>query len=238
MAVSSSDATKAERGEHDEDSGRIELRPGIGSSIAALRRFAREPKPARLPVEHCELCAEPIPADHRHLLELTSHSVICSCYACSILFNNQEAGSGKYRLIPRRSLVLPDFHMTDEQWDELLIPVDMIYIFRGSSAGRVLAYYPSPAGAIESLLTLESWEMLVKDNPILNDLEPDVEALLINRVRDAREYYIVPIDACYRLVGLMRAFWRGLHGGEEVWKAIADFFAELQARSQSVKGES
>lgn len=200
--------------------------------LGALRRFAREREQARTPVEHCELCSEVIPAAHQHLLDLSSRTVVCVCYACSVLFNNQGAGSGKYRLVPDRYLALSEFHMADEQWDELMIPVNIVYIFRSSVAGRVMAFYPSPAGATESLLSLESWETLVKSNPILNDLEPDVEALLINRVHETREYYIVPIDACYRLVGLIRISWRGLSGGEEARKAIAEFFADLRAKSR------
>jgi hypothetical protein len=131
--------------------------------------------------------------------------------------------------------------MTDEQWDDLMIPVNMVYIFRNTLANRVVASYPSPAGAMESMLTLEGWDALVSSNPILNDLEPDVEALLINRVRNRdgenyREHYIVPIDACYELVGLIRLKWRGLSGGEEVWKAIAEFFAGLRMKATPVGG--
>lgn len=208
--------------------------------LGALRRFTQEREQARAPVEHCELCSEVIPATHQHLLDLNSRTVVCVCYACSVLFNNQGAGAGKYRLVPDRHLALPDFHMADEQWDELMIPVNIVYIFRSSLASRVMAFYPSPAGATESLLSLESWETLVKSNPILDDLEPDVEALLINRVNDAHEYYIVPIDACYRLVGLIRISWRGLSGGEEARKAIAEFFADLRAKSRPVhmRGEA
>ena len=91
---------------------------------------------------------------------------------------------------------------------------------------------------MESLLDLENWESLIGNNPILNNLEPDVEALLINRVRDEREYYIVPIDACFKLVGLIRVYWKGLSGGEEVWKEIAEFFAGIRAKSRSMRGES
>ena len=132
--------------------------------------------------------------------------------------------------------------MTEEQWDNLMIPVNMVYIFHNTTAKRVMAFYPSPAGAMESLLSLEGWDELVSNNPILNDLAPDVEALLINRVRGRdgqyyREHYIVPIDACYQLVGLIRLHWKGLSGGEEVWKAITEFFAGLRNRATPV-GES
>jgi Family of unknown function (DUF5947) len=200
--------------------------------LGTLRRFVQKREPARAPVEHCELCNEPIPEDHRHLLELAKREVICACQACSLLFSERGAAGGKYLLIPRRYLALTDFHMSDEQWESLAIPVNMVYIFRNTTAKRVRAFYPSPAGAMESLLDLESWEELASDNPILNEMEPDVEALLINRVRNAREHYIVPIDTCYQLVGQIRVSWRGLSGGEEAWKAIAEFFAGVKAKSQ------
>ncbi len=206
--------------------------------MQALRQFTQERKPASstTPAEHCELCNETISSRHRHLLDLSNHSVICACNACSLLFGREGAAGGKYRLLPQDYRFLPDFRITDEQWDSFMIPVNMVYIFRSSTAERVMAFYPSPVGATESLLNLESWEELVADNPILNDLKPDVEALLINRVKNANQYYIVPMDACYQLVGLIRVSWRGLGGGEQVWKSINDFFSEVHAKSQIVRG--
>ena len=79
------------------------------------------------------------------------------------------------------------------------------------------------------MLSLEGWEQLVADNPLLGRLEPDVEALLINRIGGARDHYIAPIDRCFELVGLIRISWRGLSGGQEVWDRIANFFAELRS---------
>jgi hypothetical protein len=55
-----------------------------------------------------------------------------------------------------------------------------------------------------------------------------VEALLVNRLRGANLYFIVPIDCCYELVGLIRRHWRGFSGGDEVWQKLESFFASLQ----------
>jgi hypothetical protein len=207
------------------------------ASLDILRQFARK-REMRLQTEQCELCSAEIPGNHRHLLELSQNTLVCVCRPCSILFSDPTAGSGKYRLVPSRYLLLSDFQMTDEQWDELTIPVNMVYIFSSSSANHAMAFYPSPAGAIESTLSMEGWQELVSSNAILKDLEPDVEALLINRVESYREHYIVPIDTCYELVGLIRLQWRGLSGGEEVWKAIANFFANLRKRAIPVEGNA
>src|SRR5579863_4305749 len=203
--------------------------------LDVLRQFARK-REMRPPMGQCELCSAGIGPNHRHLLELSRRTLICVCRPCSILFGDPVAGGGKYRLVPARYLILPDFHMTDEQWDDLTIPVNMVYIFHSTSANRVMAFYPSPAGAMESTLPLEGWDTFVSNNPILNDLEPDVEALLINRVQHRGgesycEHYIVPIDTCYELVGLIRLKWKGLSGGEEVWNAIAEYFAGLRQKA-------
>src|SRR5208283_2325282 len=100
-------------------------------------------------------------------------------------------------------------------------------------------FYPSPAGATESLLPLGAWKRIVESNPSLGEMETDVEALLVNRVGHARqasptEYYIAPIDVCYKLVGLIRTHWHGLSGGTEVWLEIGNFFSQLRSRAHIV----
>jgi hypothetical protein len=183
--------------------------------------------------ERCELCNTPIGKTHRHLLELSSRELLCACRPCALLFDRGGAGNERYKLVPERRARLEDFAMDDEAWEELRVPVEMAFFFHASSEERVLAYYPGPMGPTESQLRLDSWHELERANPILADLAPDVEALLVNRVRGARRYWLVPLDDCYALVGVIRTRWRGLTGGKEVWGEIDRFFAELDRRARS-----
>src|SRR5215210_889074 len=217
------------------------------SAFSSLRRFANEEseeaakaaaKAAEAAQEYCDLCGEPIPPEHRHLLEVSTREIMCACRPCSILFDSEAASEGRYRLVPDRHLFLEDFEMSDVQWERLRIPVDMAFFFYSTPAERVAAFYPSPMGPTESLLKLSTWEELEKYNPVLEGMERDVEALLVNRVRGAREHFLVPIDECYSLVGLIRMRWRGLSGGTEVWEEIGRFFEELRKRSKTLRRES
>ena len=51
------------------------------------------------------------------------------------------------------------------------------------------------------------------DNPVLETLEADAEALVINRMADPPQHAIVPIDVAYQLVGVVKASWEGISGG-------------------------
>ncbi len=203
--------------------GTLAEKPGR-SSLAALQRFVRKPREA---VETCELCATPLSADHQHLLELDQHRVTCACDPCAILFSGNTRQ--RYRRIPRDVGRLDDFQMTDQEWESLLIPINLAYFVHSSTAGKVLAYYPSPGGAMESSLDLEYWNAIEARNPVLKKFEPDVEALLVNRVGPLPRYYRAPIDQCFRLVGILRTHWHGLSGGSEVWQEIDKFFQRLDS---------
>lgn len=197
------------------------LADGPSHAFQTLRRLAPKVKAA----EQCGLCHELLAPVHEHLIDPRTRRLICSCQPCAILFDRPET---QYKRVPRDVRLLADFQVSDAEWDALSIPIGIAFFVKhGVSEGgapKLAAYYPSPAGAVESLLSLESWGELDR-------LQSDTEALLVNRT--ARESFILPIDECYRLVGLIRAHWRGLSGGAEVWRAIQSFFEEMKSRAHA-----
>ncbi len=197
-----------------------------------LRQVARR-RPMAEGVERCELCGAELAAVHQHLLEPHRREIACSCDGCAVLFCGQPGAH--YLRIPRRIRALVDFQMPSLQWESLMIPINLAFFYRDSAGGRMMAMYPSPAGAIESLLSLESWDEIAAQHACLRSMEPDVETFLVNRVGPVHRYYIVPIDECFSLVGLIRIHWRGLSGGGEVWKQIESFFLSLDARSIAIR---
>ncbi len=204
-----------------------------GGSLVGLRQFLRRPSSG----EFCEMCHKDLAANHQHLLEPASRKLLCACDACAILFSSQ--GQTKCKRVPRRIRFLADFRITDSQWGGLMLPINMAFFFKSTPLGRVIALYPSPAGATESLLSFDTWDEIELENPVLLEMEPDVEALLVNRIGHSRgfsdpEYYLVPIDECFKLVGLIRIRWQGLSGGTEVWREIGQFFADLKAKAPRV----
>lgn len=200
------------------------------NAFGALQRFARRDASA----ERCELCGAAVASEHEHLVETAKRRMICACQACAILFSGQ--GGQRYKRIPSRIRFMPDFQLTDAQWDSLLVPINMAFFFENSASGRTIAIYPSPAGPTESLLPLETWDQIAAGNPALRSMEPDVEALLVNRLGPGRgfpvnQYFVLPIDQCFKLVGLVRANWRGLSGGDELWQELARYFDALLGRA-------
>lgn len=192
------------------------------NGIAGLRRFVRGQA-----AEHCELCGMPIPDRHGHILEPAARRVLCACLICAEAVTTRP--DGHYRQVPSQVTTLTGFRMTDAEWHSLGLPIDMAFLFHSTPEGRPVALYPGPLGAAESLLSLDAWAVLEANNPVLKDLQPDVEALLVDRTRGKRACYRVPIDRCYALVGVIRTRWQGWSGGDEVWRAIDDFLDGLAA---------
>jgi len=208
------------------------LRPQSGSALAGLRRIVSE-RPARVVGERCEMCAEPITDDHPHVVDLESRALMCTCRGCYLLFTAEDAKL-RYRAVPDRYLSFPDVTLDAREYDELEIPVGLAFLFNSSVLDRTVAFYPGPAGATESELPLEAWARVAEANPQLALLRADVEALLLRGTDRGSEFscHLVPIDACYALVGQLRQLWRGFDGGAEAHQAMDDFFAEMAARSR------
>jgi len=196
--------------------------------VTSLRQFVRP----RETGERCDSCGASLPGAHIHQFDPSGRRVRCACERCARL-------AGLWREIPRDVLALPEFRITDAQWDDLMIPISLAFFSYSTPVGRIMAFYPGPAGAAESAMGLDTWREVVEGNPVLLSMQPDVEALLVNRVGSTREYFLVPIDECYKLVGLIRIHWRGLSGGSLVWGEIANFFTALKRKAEvDAKGAS
>lgn len=177
--------------------------------------------------DHCELCPIGLGDDHRHLLHLDERRIICVCETCW----SMRSGDAEYRATGARTVWLEDFVLADDVWAAFAIPIGLAFMMRSSVDGRIVAMYPSPAGATESELDLDAWDRLVVANPALARMEPDAEALIINRIATPPQVVVVPIDQAYKLVGLIKARWEGISGGSQTEDAVAEFFAGLRERT-------
>jgi hypothetical protein len=195
----------------------------VGRSTVAAAPGSASAQPSD--VEVCDLCGTTIPEDHRHLLHLAERRIACSCEACW----GMRAGEGDYRPVGNRTVWLEDLEVPDDVWAGFQIPIGLAFFMHSTTTECIVALYPSPAGATESELHFDTWNALVKLNPVLADLEPDVEGLIVNRVSDPPAYAIAPIDRCYALTGAVKATWDGISGGTGVDHAVSRFFDELRA---------
>ena len=211
--------------------------------VGSLRKLADRPTAPRRPSpkigtapsmadadEWCELCGAGLPTDHRHLIHLDERRLLCACESCWSV----RSGEPAFRPAGVRTEWLEGFDLPDEAWASFSIPIGLAFFMRtGGTDGtdRVVSFYPSPAGATESEIETDSWERLKSLNPALERLEPDAEALIVNRMAEPHQHAIAPIDECYKLVGLIKASWEGISGGTGLELAIAQFFAELRVKA-------
>ena len=206
--------------------GPLTATPASALSVLARIRAGR-PEPS--PYERCEMCAAPGADEHQHVVNVGSRSLLCTCRPCYLLFTHDDATLA-YRSVPDRYLSFADLPVP--VWDELELPVGTAFLFLNSALERVVAFYPGPAGATESELTLPAWGRVVAAAPGLATLQPDVEALLVRCLDQRVEAFLVPIDVCYELVGHLRRLWRGFDGGQDVRRRLDEFFAQVRGRSR------
>jgi hypothetical protein len=171
------------------------------------------------PADACDACGVALPDVHEHLYDRDARTLACACGACAV-------ASTKSRVRPHAErLGLAPW--SDEEWDRLGIPIGLAFFQRSALTSQVKAFYPSPAGAVEAEAAAGSWAAVVAAHPAIGDLTPDVDALLIRRLGTARDCYRVSIDRAYELVAILRRGWRGLGGGADVWRDVAQFFERL-----------
>ncbi len=209
---------------------RSQLVSGLRGLASAQSAAAPAPPTVAPDGESCDLCGVGIGEDHRHLLHLSERRIVCSCEACWAM----RAGEGDYRPTGNRTVWLPDLDLPDDLWASFQIPIGLAFFMSSTVTACVVAMYPSPAGATESELHFETWARMVELNPVLADLEPDIEGLIVNRLIDPPSYAIAPIDRCYALTGAIKATWEGISGGTGVDRAVTRFFEDLRAQAVPV----
>jgi hypothetical protein len=200
------------------------------TDFSALQKLLRKPVAAP-PGERCDFCAVPVGETHSHLIDLKARRIMCGCRPCALTFEPQGAAGGRYKLIPERYRKIEDLPVHDGSWDSLQIPIGLAFFFYNSIDKKLGAFYPGPAGATESELPLDEWQATIASNPVLATLAPDVEAILIRRIGSTTNVYLIPVDAAYELVGLIRTGWRGFDGGVDVKAKIDAYFARIEART-------
>lgn len=200
--------------------------------LARIRATRTSPRPAG---ERCEMCTEPIADEHQHVVNVEDRQLMCVCRGCYLLFTDTHAQL-RFRAVPDRYLVIEDLGLDRRRWETLQIPVGLAFFFRNSALGRTVAFYPGPAGATESELDLAAWLDVRDGDPRVDLPAADTEALLVRMPAESGSAtgYLLPIDACYELVGRMRMLWRGFDGGSEVRDYLTGFFATIEARGKVV----
>lgn len=223
--------------------------------LPSLRRALARPADADGPAScRCEFCGEPLPAErapgqlaaspaaeagHGHVVDVVDRSIRCACQACRLLFAQAGAGGGRLRAVGDRRAYEPRFPLDGPRWAALEIPVGLAFLVEDSRAGRLALFYPSPAGATESTVAPDrvaaTWQDALAERATLPAPRADVEAVLLYRrddgPADGCEAFLLPVDACYGLVGRIRRAWSGFAGGPAVTAEIAEFLADARRRA-------
>jgi Family of unknown function (DUF5947) len=183
-------------------------------------------------VERCGLCGDPVGGRHRHVLDGrdgpsgSGAPMLCVCLPCAMLFERDGAGGRHYQLVPDRRI-----RVTEVVTGPLRVPVGLAFFVKQDDASAV-AHYPSPLGTTRNDIGAESWAAVAAGSAALCGMRPHVEALLVwtRAAGDRTEQWILGIDECYRLAGVVRRHWTGMSGGTAVWREVAGFFEELNRR--------
>ena len=206
------------------------MKEGNEGPLAVLARIRRSP-PAPAPEgERCDLCATPVGAAHDHVVDLESRSLRCACRACYLLFVN---GGTRLRAVPDRYLSFPDLHLSAAQWDAFQIPVSVAFFFVNSGLSRVRGPLPQPGRRHRVAPAPRRLGRAGRRPPGADDDGARRRgAADPGRAGPCPECYLVPIDACYELVGRLRTTWRGFDGGADAHDELTGFFDRVRQRAR------
>ena len=124
-------------------------RPRDRAAAAAAAAPAR-----RTPTSTATSAASRIPADHRHLLHLVERRILCACETLLAL----RGGDPDLRPTGTRTLWLDGLRAPRRGLGVVRDPDRARVLLRTRAPpARVVALYPSPAGATESELDLDAW---------------------------------------------------------------------------------
>lgn len=161
--------------------------------------------------------------------------MVCACRACALLFDRSDTELS-YRTIPDRVLRDPALVLTASDWTGIGLPVRLAFMTRDRS-GHWRGWMPGPAGVTEGEPDADAMEALARRTRLVQQLEPEVEALLVwgERTAEVLQCLLVPIDRCWALAGEVRAGWKGFDGGDAIRRAIEARFDELCASARPVE---
>lgn len=197
---------------------------GTGSARPAFARSAAWQ-------ERCELCGTPVAARHCHVIDTGRRGLLCACRACFLLCTRRP--TARYRAVPERYLWDPRRPIARLDWRGLGIPARFAFFLHCGT--RVTAFQPGPAGAAETTLPPGLWAELATAHPLLATAEPDVEAIVLRGADHGTDCFLVPVDVCYRLAGVVRRYWTGGDGGPEVHERVGELFAEIEQRAEPLR---
>jgi hypothetical protein len=203
------------------------------TQLASLERFVARIRRAKRDREtaHCEVCGEAIGSAHRHVVDRVDRRLLCACTGCALAFDGEQPA--RFRAVPDRMHAEALDLFREGDLEALGVPVGLAFFFRSSTQKRWVAAFPSVAGATEAELPEDAWAALEARSDRVRNMASDVEAVLVRRRRDARyDAFIVPVDLCYELTGLLRRKWRGIDGGDEARGALDELFAGLARTSR------
>jgi hypothetical protein len=163
----------------------------------------------------------------------TTRRIVCVCPRCAAWLGQQDDRS--LQPVPCVAREIRGFRLTASQWRALSLPIGLAFCYWSSLDRAAVALYPTAAGPVESLLPDDAWAAVVAHNPALGEMHADVEGLLLLHVATTAHptpaYFVAPVDAYYRLIGIIRAYWQGEDGGPDLWQQIDLFLIGIRARN-------